>query len=547
MAEFVESEHPRSSDGKFGSGSGRKSSKLTANEKSSLSSYSGDDFLRINAELRAGNDSDPAVKRIESAIAKSPPLPRGTTLYRGMSREAAKKLFPDGNITKGMTVSDPAFASTSKSADVARGIGLGGVVLKIESGSNATGIDMAEHSRNPAEQEILLPRDAKMKVMGITAPKSPGEPVVVRVTYGDDDKMVKADAAIEETPESEAETATLPALRAAGILFFTPDGRTLLLKRAPPGDHAGEWAPPGGKIEDGETSEQAARRETLEETGYSYDGPVREITRRIKDGVDFTTFAAVTDEFPVQLNEEHVGYGWMPRELALDSPQLHPGVPIALKYSDMDELEIARAMRSGELTSPQRFASFTMFALRITGTGASYRKGEKEFVWRDPALYCNPHFVERCSGLPVIWKHQTDGNLLDTANFIERIVGMIFIPYIQNDDVWGIAKIYDAEVAKFLTDNPMSTSPFVAFSERDKGIKLPLSNGNHLLIEGYPSIVDSLAVVPRGVWDKGGPPVGVESAAVEDPEIKAIDTKLDAANDALREAVMDSLCTRLAV
>lgn len=336
-------------------------------------------------------------------------------------------------------------------------------------------------------------------------------------------------------------------LRAAGILFFTPDGRTLLLKRASAGgDHGGEWAFPGGKIEDGETPEQAARRETLEETGHSYDGPLREITRRIKDGVDFTTFAAVTDEFPVQLNEEHLGYGWMPRDLALDSPQLHPGVPIALKYSDMDELEIARAMQSGELTSPQRFASFTMFALRITGTGASYRKDEKEFVWRDPALYCNPHFVERCSGLPVIWKHQTDGKLLDTANFIERIVGMIFMPYIQNDEVWGIAKIYDAEVAKFLTEHPMSTSPFVAFSVRDKGIKMPLSNGNHLLIEGDPTIIDSLAICPRGVWDKGGPPVGVESVTV-DAEPNTIDTKLDAATDALREAVMDSFCTRLAV
>jgi len=184
-ADWEEGKHTRAENGEFGSGgssSGKK--KLTSNEKSTLSSYSGDDFLRINSELREGNDSDPSVQRLDSAIEKSP-LTSGTTLYRGMSRESAKKLFPGGQITRGMTVSDPAFASTSKSSSVAGMIGLGGVVLKIETGANATGIDMTEHSRNTHEKEVLLPRNAKMKVMGTIPPKSPGDPIVVRVSYGD--------------------------------------------------------------------------------------------------------------------------------------------------------------------------------------------------------------------------------------------------------------------------------------------------------------------------------------------------------------------------
>ena len=185
-AEWVEGDHPRKDNGEFGSGGGSSSpvrQSLTANEKSSLSSYSGDDFLRINKELREGNASDPTVARIDSAIAKSP-LGK-TTLYRGMSREAAKKLFPDGNIVNGMTISDPAFASTSKSSNIAGMIGMGGVVLKIEAGGNATGIDMAKHSRNEHEQEVLLPRNAKMKVVGLTPPKLPGGAAIVRVRYGD--------------------------------------------------------------------------------------------------------------------------------------------------------------------------------------------------------------------------------------------------------------------------------------------------------------------------------------------------------------------------
>jgi len=161
------------------------SSKLSANEKSALSSYSGDDFLRINKELREGKGADdPTVQRIDSAIEKSS-VPAGTTLYRGMSKEAAKQLFPGGSIDKGMVISDPSFASTSKSSGTANTFGFGGVMLKIETGNNAKGLDMAPHSRNTSEQEVLLPRNAKMRVLGVIPPKALGHPVIVRVAYGD--------------------------------------------------------------------------------------------------------------------------------------------------------------------------------------------------------------------------------------------------------------------------------------------------------------------------------------------------------------------------
>jgi hypothetical protein len=182
-SDFSESDHPRDNEGKF-SESGGGGSKLTPTEKTHLSSYSGDDFLRVNKELRSGNSSDPSVRHIESAISKSA-LSKGTTVYRGMTREAARQLFPGGEIKKGETISDPAFLSTSKSQSEAHLRGLGGVVLKIEAGENAKGLDMTEHSRNPGEKEILLPRNAKLKVVGLTEPKSPTDPVIVRLSYGD--------------------------------------------------------------------------------------------------------------------------------------------------------------------------------------------------------------------------------------------------------------------------------------------------------------------------------------------------------------------------
>ncbi len=82
-------------EGKINSNKNEKKSageKLSANEKSAISSYSGDNFLKINSDLRKGKDEDPDVARIDSAIGKG--SLEGGTLYRGMSREDDKKTVP---------------------------------------------------------------------------------------------------------------------------------------------------------------------------------------------------------------------------------------------------------------------------------------------------------------------------------------------------------------------------------------------------------------------------------------------------------------------
>jgi 8-oxo-dGTP diphosphatase len=51
----------------------------------------------------------------------------------------------------------------------------------------------------------------------------------------------------------------------AGVVFR--DGEVLLTQRPPTAEHAGQWEFPGGKIEPGETPEQAVVREIREELG----------------------------------------------------------------------------------------------------------------------------------------------------------------------------------------------------------------------------------------------------------------------------------------
>lgn len=101
------------------------------------------------------------------------------------------------------------------------------------------------------------------------------------------------------------DAATTPT--AAGVMF-THGGRVLWLKRRPSAVQGGRWGFPGGTIEPGETPEAAARRETREETGLNYTGPLTPLFTT-KDG--FQCFGATLPEpFVPTLNDEHTASRW---------------------------------------------------------------------------------------------------------------------------------------------------------------------------------------------------------------------------------------------
>ena len=125
---------------------------------------------------------------------------------------------------------------------------------------------------------------------------------------------------------------------AAGILFIDPDDKILLMRRrGGDKDHGGEWALPAGGIEKGETPEEAARRETEEETGHSYDGDLREISARTREGIEFTTFVAHVRPFEPRLNDEHSDHKWVTEAQAKEM-DLHPGLRATL-----DRLRVHKA------------------------------------------------------------------------------------------------------------------------------------------------------------------------------------------------------------
>lgn len=323
-------------------------------------------------------------------------------------------------------------------------------------------------------------------------------------------------------------------ISAAGILVIAPGDRALFLLRGPGSDHPLGWAFPGGQMETGETAAECAARETMEECGLEVSpealgkvhtrgigkaqpaavvAEMAEPAPQQSEDVDFTTFVhRVEAEFVPLLCDEHVGYCWAP----MDHPPgpLHPGALVALQRFSMNELGLARAMAAGQLVSPQRYENVTLFNLRITGTGAAYRKGLDEYVWRDPSIYLNDEFVQRCNGLPVIWVHPKKATL-NSKEFADRIIGTMFLPYVRGDEVWGIAKVFDDDAIEAMVADQLSTSPTVVFRDPTVNVRMELEDGAKVLIEGDPSLLDHLAICAAGVWDKGNDPVGVDRTAVE--------------------------------
>lgn len=361
-------------------------------------------------------------------------------------------------------------------------------------------------------------------------------------------------------------------IRAAGVLYIA-GGRALFLKRAIGDDHGGEWCLPGGGIDGGETPEEAVRREFEEETGHKLDGELRLLTRRIKydppmltapthvpapiggqsvsivgqetpltppsdaiacDPVDYTTYICEGPAFEPVLNDENVAYAWAPIDAAPEP--LHPGCYVSLQRVTANELDIARLIARGDLVSPQKYQNVWLFALRISGTGVAYRPKLDEYVLRRPADYLSADFIARCNGLPILWQHPPS-DILTSDEFSKRIIGTMFLPYVQGDEVWGIAKIYNDEAAQRMQDERLSTSPGVTAAIMLKGT-IEIDNGESaLVVEGSPTLADHLAICRQGVWDKGQEPQGVRAEAKGDSAMpeeikKENEKKEDARKDA---------------
>jgi 8-oxo-dGTP pyrophosphatase MutT (NUDIX family) len=103
----------------------------------------------------------------------------------------------------------------------------------------------------------------------------------------------------------------------AAILVVDAENRLLLLKRS----DSGCWGPPGGAVEPGEVVENAAKRETLEETGLQigemtffgvFSGPELYYVYPNGDEVYNVTIVYLSRDFSgaVAIDHEHTEWCW---------------------------------------------------------------------------------------------------------------------------------------------------------------------------------------------------------------------------------------------
>jgi 8-oxo-dGTP pyrophosphatase MutT (NUDIX family) len=124
----------------------------------------------------------------------------------------------------------------------------------------------------------------------------------------------------------------------AAVMLMSPEGRVLMCRRV----DDGSWAFPAGGVKDGESFEQAAWRELWEETGYRCGSVGEPYMRRIKDGIDCTTYlVSVEAEFTPRLNHEHTSWMWIKPEEVVALAKAAPRAAKSSSRSADDEFEAA--------------------------------------------------------------------------------------------------------------------------------------------------------------------------------------------------------------
>jgi hypothetical protein len=141
--------------------------------------------------------------------------------------------------------------------------------------------------------------------------------------------------------------------------------------------------------------------------------------------------------------------------------------------------------------------------------------------------------------------------MLDSESFARQIVGVMQLPYIKGEDVWGIARIYDRETAKQLGEEALSTSPSVVFRNPDVNYEIQLDNGESMLVEGNPSYIDHLAICEKGVWDKGGDATGIrvdseDAEPVQDERILVLSDSINSLVERIQSVRIKKSIDRLA-
>nr|DAG82663.1 MAG TPA: hypothetical protein [Caudoviricetes sp.] len=137
--------------------------------------------------------------------------------------------------------------------------------------------------------------------------------------------------------------------------------------------------------------------------------------------------------------------------------------------------------------------------VRITGTGLSLRKdgnGKTIVADRQKVDFCSPAFLEHAKTLPILCEHPKEGMLTSENLKNNPIIGNCIDAWIQQDEVWGLARIFDKTLLEKMGKDINSTSPAVWV-----GYEKSSEDG---IVKEAPASINHLAFVDKGHWDING-------------------------------------------
>ena len=137
--------------------------------------------------------------------------------------------------------------------------------------------------------------------------------------------------------------------------------------------------------------------------------------------------------------------------------------------------------------------------VRITGTGLSLRKddnGKTIVADRQKVDFCSPAFLEHAKTLPILCEHPKEGMLTSENLKNNPIIGNCIDAWIRQDEVWGLARIFDKTLLEKMGKDINSTSPAVWV-----GYEKSSEDG---VIKEAPTSINHLAFVDKGHWDING-------------------------------------------
>lgn len=243
--------------------------------------------------------------------------------------------------------------------------------------------------------------------------------------------------------------------QAAGIVYLTNGRVLLLLRAAKAASHPSTWGFPAGGIEEGETPEQCAARESFEETGHS-PGALTPIGA----SGDFSFFLARNENFLPVLNDEHDRYVWAP---ITQLPQpLHPGcaeqIAVALASVKDDRFamdESSRFLDCNGWTEVKHNPLSKVGVFTYTGrqVGDIANPSKTYSVYRPAEELSAPECLDSFRLLPwidehVMLGHEDDGLMPAEKKGIHGVIGEDVS--FEGDTLYGNVKFFSQSLASLI-------------------------------------------------------------------------------------------------